>query len=228
MTMLLSIYYMEHNSLYPQKPFQKNHFIKLHHMKHIHYRTILQHAFIVCAISCLFTSCTKDPDEFFGNKHPKKHTYIDNFKTTFSTTNYVFGNGNEAPPTSAEFPGGGDGYCNLIRTAHVKFNQRIIFATFQQQPLPVVLAFPELSVFGLPTNSVNSIVFDDKGNSIWFEGGGSGIPVSPIRVEFSIVSKIVGGSGKFKGAYGNSTLKGYFNPQNNQDAEISSNGIIYY
>lgn len=197
-------------------------------MKKIYFRTIMQHASIVLAILCVFASCRKDPKEFFGNKHPKKHTYIDSFRTTYSTTNYVYGNGNEAPPTAAEFPGGGDGYCNQLRPAHVRFNQRIIFAAFQQQPLPVVLAFPELSVFGLPTTSVNSIVYDDKGNSIWFEGGGNGTPISPTRIEFTVNSKIVGGSGKFKGAYGNTTTKGYFNPQNNQDAGISSTGVIYY
>lgn len=197
-------------------------------MKQIDFRLILKNAFIAVTIFCIFTSCRKDAKEFFGRKHSKQYAYIDSFRTTFKATNYVFGNGPEAPPTAAEFPGGGEGFCNLMRPSHLKFNQLITFATFQQHPLPVVLAFPALSVFGLPTTSVNSIVYDDKGNSIWFQGTGQGTPISPTRVEFNVSSEIVGGSGKFSGAFGHTIVKGYFNPQNDQDAGISSIGVIKY
>jgi hypothetical protein len=196
-------------------------------MKQIDFRTFVRTTFLVLAVFSILVSCHKGK-EFFENKHPKEHRYSDNFKTTFTTTNYVYGNGNEAAPTAAEFPGEGKGSANKMPVAYVNFNQLITFATFEQQPLPVVLAFPALAVFGLPKTSVNSIVYDDKGNSIWFQGTGQGTPISATRVEFEVSNKIVGGTGKFSGASGHTIMKGYFNPQNNQEAGIASTGVIKY
>jgi hypothetical protein len=76
--------------------------------------------------------------------------------------------------------------------------------------------------------SVSTIIYDDKGNSIWFHHTSiTSIPVSPTRVNILVTQDIIGGTGKFTNATGQVTLNGFFNPQ---DLKSSSweNGWIQY
>lgn len=179
-------------------------------------------SFVFAAFALILTlSCTKH--EF------KTRDYADHFNTTSTVTNFVFANGLEAPPTSADDPGSGDGVVNVMGNAHTNFNSHITFATLARTPVHLKSAFPDLAVrFNLPESMVNAIVYDDKGNSIWFRGtGGSAASTSPTTVAFSVQSDIVGGTGKFEGANGKTTSTGKFNLAT-QTAEYSTVGKIRY
>ena len=79
-------------------------------------------------------------------------------------------------------------------------------------------------------NTVSTIFFNDKNQSIWAAavGFGSTSPVSPTRVEFTTNLNIVGGTGRFGSAKGSFVISGYFNPQNTQDAGFDVDGNIEY
>ena len=74
----------------------------------------------------------------------------------------------------------------------------------------------QLKSYNVPSN-VHAVVYDEKGNSVWFqipsEGWISEV-ISPTRINYYGTSLIVGGTGKFAGATGETFLQGYFNPQN--------------
>lgn len=88
----------------------------------------------------------------------------------------------------------------------------------------------QLQAYNVPTN-VHAVIFDDKGNSLWFqippEGWISEV-ISPTRINFSGTSLIVGGTGKFAGATGETFLQAYFNPQNLEEFTFWRNGWIAY
>jgi hypothetical protein len=115
--------------------------------------------------------------------------------------------------------------------ASTYFNQYASFGPtgLTTSAAPVTMFFAtQLAPFNVPSN-VSSIVFDDKGNSVWFQSVGTQtMPVSPTRVNFTGTNNIVGGTGKFAGATGQVTVNGYFNPQDQQDASFWQNGWIRY
>ena len=88
----------------------------------------------------------------------------------------------------------------------------------------------ELSAFQVPSN-VSGISFDDKGNSVWMRIAPEGLlsaRVSPTRINLDGPMLIVGGTGKFTGATGETSFHGYFNPQNLNEATFWQNGWIAY
>ncbi len=132
-------------------------------------------------------------------------------------------------------PGGGSGNATHMGNASTYFNQYIPFTppNINSIPAPVNMFFDaELTVAGYPgiPSTVQTITFDNKGNSVWFWGNGSNTstPISPTRIEFSGTANIVGGTGKFEGATGEVTLLGYFNPEDPQDAGVGYEGWIEY
>ena len=192
-----------------------------------------------------FTSCQKetvatntvlnDETATAANHSLVTRAYRDSFDTYFM---FVpdFANGWAPPnPAPAWYPGGGKGNASHFGKANSFFNQ---YATLGPNGLastsaPVTMFFASaLSSAGysnIPA-SVSTIVYDDKGNSVWFSQGGSSttIPASPTRVNFFGTNNIIGGTGKFAGATGQVTLNGYFNPQDPQDASFWQNGWIKY
>ena len=75
-------------------------------------------------------------------------------------------------------------------------------------------------------DNVTNVYYDNHHNSIWAVSiTGTNKPVSPTRVEFTILHKIVGGTGRFEEATGAYTINGYFNPQT-QQTFFSINGRI--
>jgi hypothetical protein len=82
-----------------------------------------------------------------------------------------------------------------------------------------------------PSSNVDAVIFDDKGNSIWFQippEGWTTEPMSATRINFYGTHLIVGGTGKFEGASGETFIQGYFNPQNLQELTFWRNGWIAY
>jgi hypothetical protein len=165
-----------------------------------------------------------------------KRPYKDRFDTWFQ---FVpdFANGwdpQNPTPFLAWYPGGGSGNSTHMGKAQIYFNQYVPFNPpfFSSVHAPVNLFFStELAAVGLGSlsNEVSSVVFDGKGNSIWLhQTSNSTTPVNAERIEFTGTSEIIGGSGKFADASGEVSLKGYFNPLDQQDAAVSADGWILY
>jgi hypothetical protein len=206
-------------------------------------------AILFCAVFLTTTGCS---DDFAGetvtlgddgtlltnraSNDPVRRPYRDTFDTWYNFVpdeengwNPGFG------PYLAWYPGGGEGNVSHMGRANTFFNQYLPFTppNFGTIPAPVTMFFDEeLTEAGYPgiPSTVQYITFDKKGNSVWFWGSGTttSTAVSPTRVEFTGVSNIVGGTGRFEGATGQVTLYGYFNPQDTQDASVWSNGWIEY
>ena len=83
-------------------------------------------------------------------------------------------------------------------------------------------------ITGIP-GDVSTITYDDYGNSIWFhQTSSTTTPESETRLNFIATADIIGGTGKFEGASGTTTIHGYLNPADNTDAGYSSEGTIIY
>ncbi|MDQ3017198.1 MAG: hypothetical protein M3R25_10845 [Bacteroidota bacterium] len=168
--------------------------------------------------------------------HPVRRAYRDNFDTWYNFVPDFAGGWNPMNPAPfpAWYPGGGDGNATHLGNAKTFFNQYVtfIFPNVVSLHAPVTMLFAaELAAAGYTgiPDEVGSIVYDNKGNSIWFhENGITSVPVSPTRVEFSGSSLIIGGTGKFEGATGEVAISGYFNPQDQQDAGYGQEGWIEY
>jgi hypothetical protein len=186
----------------------------------------------------MLSSCSKDlvsnPEESLSSATQKARLksvpYKDDLDTYYAPT---------PGPGGLYFPGGGEGNATHMGKANTFFNQLATFGPGGEITgsigAPVNMFFAadlaNAGIIGVPSN-VNSIVFDKKGNSIWFApapGGSSTTTfINPNRIEFSGVSDIVGGTGKFNGASGQVNVSGYFNPNNQQDAGVASDGRISY
>jgi hypothetical protein len=122
------------------------------------------------------------------------------------------------PNSYAWWPGYGDGNATHMGNAAVYFNQYTV-----RQPSGIVNLFSspvtmffanQLMAYNVPPE-VSAIAYDRKGNTIWFKNDPGGIPsatVSPTKIIFSGTMYIIGGTGKFTGATGETILNGYFDP----------------
>lgn len=214
----------------------------------------MKHAFfffvmVAFAISVSLTSCAKEDELAFSRsradiesldlaqvKEPVRRAYRDSFDTWYNfEPNFAGGWDPTDGPYLAWYPGGGVGNVTHMGKASTYFNQYLPFTppNFATIPAPVNMFFDdELTQAGYPgiPSTVQYITFDTKGNSVWFWGEGNTVStfISPTRVEFTGTSTIVGGTGKFAGATGQVTLNGYFNPGDQQDASVWTNGWIQY
>jgi hypothetical protein len=189
-----------------------------------------------------FNSCQKE------SISPEKNLVLDiesrankkkkPFKGTFDTYyNFVpdVANGWSPPnPAPAWYPGGGNGNLTHMGNCQTFFNQYATFgpAGLQSAAAPVNMFFAaqlSASGFTVPGN-VSTIFFNGHGQSVWSlaEGASTTTPVSPTRVEFTASHSIIGGTGRFNCASGSFVLKGFFNPQDNQDAGFEVDGWIKY
>jgi hypothetical protein len=77
---------------------------------------------------------------------------------------------------------------------------------------------------------INTMFVNDKNEAVFGAYVGSSFirPESPTRFVFGGKGRFMGGTGKFTGATGEFDYLGYFNPQNQDDAEYSVDGWIKY
>lgn len=195
------------------------------------------------AVAALIQGCQKD--NLPGNSSlpessgiASKESKLLPFKGTF-TTNYSFvpdiSGGWTAPnPAPAWYPGSGGGNLTHLGTCQTNFNQ---YATFgptglQSVGAPVNMFFAtSLAAAGYAVpNTVTTIFYTSNEQSVWSMAVGMSatVPVSATRVEFTANHEIIGGTGRFHDAKGNYILKGFFNPQNPEDAGFEVNGWIEY
>lgn len=197
-------------------------------------------------LTLIISSCQKEitlPENQSGevtavsaSHNPVTRAYRDSFDTWYMFVPDIANGWDPTHPTKflAWYPGGGDGNASHIGNAKTYFNQYVPFAPplFSSVPAPVTQFFSAplaaAGFTGIPS-SVSSIVYDSKGNSVWFhQTSNSTIPASSTRINFSGTADIIGGTGKFSGATGEVSLQGFFNPQDQQDASFWQNGWIRY
>ena len=137
-------------------------------------------------------------------------------------------------PSKAWYPGGGEGTGTHIGLSHTYFNQYVPFnpPAISSVAAPVTQFFAtQLALSGITgiPGDVSTITYDDYGNSIWFhQTTSTTTPESETRLNFIATADIIGGTGKFEGASGTTTIHGYLNPADNTDAGYSSEGTIIY
>lgn len=107
-------------------------------------------------------------------------------------------------------------------------------------PLPLIQAgdFSGLSAINASLNIpeqlngkiVNTFFYNAKGDAVFISNSTVSIitPVSPTRSDFSGKALIVGGRGKFANAVGEVDFKGWFNPNNPNQAGYGVDGWISY
>ena len=201
---------------------------------------------LILSVTILMFACRKDAASVTANNvatktaakpgRPVERAYRDSFDTWYQFIPDIANGWDPAHPTPflAWYPGGGNGHAAHIGNAKTYFNQYIPFnpPLFSSIPAPVIMFFSnELALGGYTSIPavVSSIVYDNKGNSIWFhQTSNSTIPTSDTRIDFTGTAEIIGGTGKFNGATGEVTLGGFFNPVDQQDASVWSEGRIIY
>lgn len=210
---------------------------------------MLLYAALFCAVLVTTPGCSDDllnetvavsaDDTLLTNRaknEPVRRPYKDNHDTWYNFIPDIPGGWDPMNPAPfpAWYPGGGEGNATHMGKANSYFNQYVTFIPPNIVSLhaPVTMFFNDALVAagfpGVPPE-VGSIVFDKKGNSIWFHAiSNTATPVGPTRVEFAGINQIIGGTGKFEGATGEVTLNGYFNPQDQQDAGFWQEGWIEY
>jgi len=186
-------------------------------------------AFVLPAILLTLISCQKEREYISLNNEeqtvttasrgPVTRAYRDSFEIWLNFKPNIPGGWNPANPNSLVWwPGYGNGNATHMGNASVYFNQYTV-----RQPSggvymfsrPVTMFFAtQLQAYNVPPE-VSAVIYDDKENSVWLQNDPAGIPsstVSPTKITFSGTMYIIGGTGKFTGATGETTLYGYFNP----------------
>lgn len=145
----------------------------------------------------------------------KGKIYFERFENSLFV---VPGPGFTGGPDNAFYPGTGVGVATRLGKAMTFLNQ---FAQFGPNGLETVSApvtqffeedLAELGITHIP-DEVSSITTDSRGNSIWFSNVSNIVTaVSETRSEFTAEVAIVGGTGRFKNAYGVGRVRGFFDP----------------
>ena len=200
--------------------------------------TVLPLLFVTCISSCKKEGIKSNGgfDNLIVSKEEGKQVtrpYKDDFDTYYQFIPDIANGWTPPNPGPAWYPGGGEGNATHLGKVWTYYNQYASFGPngFGSSAAPVNMFFAsQLSAAGITVpNDVSTVVFDKKGNSVWFKlVSNITVPVSAARINFSGVSDIIGGTGKFAGATGQVNLNGYFNPTDPDDAAVSSVGTITY
>lgn len=168
------------------------------------------------------------------NNHHEHRPLNGQFQTSYSFIPDIEHGWTPPNPAPAWYPGGGGGALTQLGNCATFFNQ---YASLGPAGLTTVGApvnqffSSQLGLAGLQVPAaVTTIFYTSSGKSIWCQaiGASSTQPVSPTRIEFITQLKIIGGTGRFHSAEGQASLKGFFNPQNTEDAGFTVDGWIEY
>lgn len=204
-------------------------------------------AFILAGTIFTFVSCQKElplgnsdqatasEPQVLLSKEPVTRAYRDSFDiamTFVPDAGWVYPNS-----WPAWFYGTGDGNATHMGNVNSYFNSH---TTKSSTGVTMVYGRPvtqyyatEVARFNIPASlvqHVHAVIYDDKENSIWVEIAPEGMPSwhpDAIHVGMAGRALIVGGTGKFAGATGETTLNCYFS-KINLKGSMWQNGRITY
>ena len=187
-----------------------------------------------CQKENVYTRSANEEIVTASNHGPITRAYRDSFDVDLHFVPDIAGGWVPTNPNSrAWWKGSGYGNATHMGNVSTYFNQYSLRVGTQivlfHAPATMFFA-TELQAYNVPSE-VSLVVFDDKGNSVWFRNDLAGLPstvVNPTKITMTGAMHIVGGTGKFTGATGETTLNGYFNPQNLNEATFWQNGWIAY
>lgn len=151
---------------------------------------------------------------------PETRAYRDSFVVVLGFYPDFAGGWTPADPDAPTwYPAEGKGNATHMGNANVYFNTHTlrVAGTVTVFDAPVGMFYgPQVEQFGIsPTDEVTLVTYDGKGNSVWFrlKEKETGMPTwhldaTNIAMEGQML--IVGGSGKFEGATGETTFHGTF------------------
>lgn len=135
------------------------------------------------------------------------------------------------------YPGTGKGNATHMGNVNTYFNTHTvrIAGRVTVYDAPVNQYYAAQLPVSVPTN-VSMVVYDDEGNSIWFRIAPEGLPSTHLDATHVIMEGkvfIVGGTGKFEGATGETTFHGQFDQASYhsgifEDASVWQKGWIRY
>lgn len=178
------------------------------------------------------TTTTESQDAL--SKAPVTRAYRDSFDASLHFVPDIAAGWTYPNNSPAWFHGNGTGNATHMGNVMFYFNQYTLknsagVTIVYYSPVNMFYA-SQLQSFNVPSN-VTGVIFDDKGNSIWLRNSPDGIPskhISLTRINLDGTMLIVGGTGKFVGATGETSFHGFFNPLNLQECSLWQNGWIRY
>jgi hypothetical protein len=187
-----------------------------------------------CQKKSVFTQSLNEEIATASHKGPVKRAFHDSFSVQFRFIPDIAHGWVYPMSQLAWWPGSGSGNATHMGKMSVYVNSYTLrnaegVVVAYHSPVNTFFA-SELAPLGVPAD-VSGVLFDDKGNSIWMKITTAGLPstvISPTRINLDGPMLIVGGTGKFAGASGESTFQGYFNPTNLNEATFWADGWIAY
>lgn len=169
------------------------------------------------------------------NKMPVTRAYRDSFEIDLNFKPDLAGGWTMADPDApAWFYGTGNGNATHMGNVATYFNTHTLrsaagIVMVYDAPVNMFYAAP-LQQYNVPTD-VSVVHYDGKGNSIWFRATTEGLTswhtaATHVAMEGKMV--IVGGTGKFVGATGETNFHAEFNQLNLFDATMWQTGKIRY
>lgn len=187
-----------------------------------------------CQKESVYTKTVDEEIATVSDHGPVTRAYRDSFDAWLNFVPDIAGGWVATNPNSRVWwPGGGDGNATHMGNVSIYFNEYTLRVGTQivMFHAPVITFFAtELQAYNVPSE-VSMVVFDNKGNSVWLSNDPAGLPttrVSTSKITFTGTMNIVGGTGKFIGATGETTLNGYFNPLDLTECSFWQNGWIAY
>jgi hypothetical protein len=179
----------------------------------------------------------KQSQENSGQK-PVARAYRDSFHVDLEFFPDVAGGWTWADPEApAWYPSSGKGNATHIGNANTYVNGYTlrVAGTVIVYHAPVNMYYAAQLPFSVPS-TVSRVVYDDKGNSIWFRILPEGLTTWHLDATHVMMEgkvQIVGGTGKFEGATGETTFYGQFDQASYKDgvfkdASFWQNGWIRY
>ena len=178
------------------------------------------------------TTTTESQDAL--SKAPVTRAYRDSFDADLHFVPDIAAGWTYPNNSPAWFHGNGKGNATHMGNVNTYFNT---YTLKNSAGVTMVYGRPVTMFYALQLQSdnvpsdVSIVIFDDKGNSIWGRIAPEGLPsqhVDATHIAMAGKVLIVGGTGRFEGATGETTLHAVFNQFNLQECSLWQNGWIRY
>lgn len=186
-----------------------------------------------CQKESIYTNTGEEEATSAASQGPVTRAYRDSFDADLHFVPDIAGGWTYPNSAPAWFHGNGHGNATHMGNVNTYFNTYTLksSAGVMVYGRSVTMFYAtQLQSYDVPSN-VSGIVYDDKGNSIWFRiapEGWTSWHTDATHVAMTGTSFIVGGTGKFTGATGETTTNATFNQLILQECSLWQNGWIAY